>query len=311
MKKYIIFSAIISSLGFCTYFLYNRQQPDVAPTRFSIVCTTSIIGDTVRQLVGDHANIISLMGPDIDPHLYRAREHDIQTLASANLIIYNGLHLEGKLADVLHSMNRYVPTISIADHLDRSCFIASNEYETMHDPHIWFDVSIWIDAVQIIRNALMEHDPEHAQAYAARAADYTKELESLDAFMREQAARLAPEQRILVTAHDAFHYFGRAYGFQVVALQGISTESEAGIKDVQELVSFIVEHKVHALFVEASIPERNIQAVQQAVRARGFEVTIGDQLYSDALGSIGTGADTYIGMVRHNIEAIVGALASL
>jgi manganese/zinc/iron transport system substrate-binding protein len=311
MKHSIIFGAFITTLGVCAYFLYNRQLPDVQPTRFSIVCTTSIIGDTVRQLVGDDANVTSLMGPDIDPHLYRAREHDIQTLASANLIIYNGLHLEGKLADVLHSMNRYVPTLSIADHLEQSRFIASNEYETMHDPHIWFDVRIWIDGVSIIRDALMQHDPEHADLYAARATAYINELEALDLFIRAQVARLAPEERILVTAHDAFHYFGRAYGFQVVALQGISTESEASIKDVQELVSFIVEHKVRALFVEASIPERNIQAVQQAARARGFEVGIGDQLYSDALGPVGSRADTYVGMVRHNIEAIVGALASL
>ncbi len=310
MKQSILITALLLALGLGIYYWVNRQQPVSQPARFSIVCTTSIIGDTVRQLVGDYADVTSLMGPDIDPHLYRAREHDIQTLASANLIIYNGLHLEGKLADVLHSMNRYVPTLSIADHLDRSRLIASAEYETMHDPHIWFDVSIWIDAVSIIRDALMQHDPEHADAYAARAADYTQELEALDAFINEQVSRLAPAQRILVTAHDAFHYFGRAYGFQVVALQGISTESEAGIKDVQALVDFIVTNKVRALFVEASIPERNIQAVQQAARAREFEVKIGDQLYSDALGPVGSGADTYIGMVRHNIAVIIGALAS-
>lgn len=308
MKQIITIIAGILIFSISGYFLYNRHQPNTQTTKFSIICTTSIIGDTVRKLVGDDANVVSLMGPDIDPHLYRAREHDIHTLASANLIIYNGLHLEGKLADVLHSMNRYVPTLSLADHLDRSHFIASNEYETMYDPHIWFDVRLWIDAVSIIRDALMQHDPEHANAYAARAESYTQELENLDAFIHEQVSRLAPKKRILVTAHDAFHYFGRAYGFQVVALQGISTESEAGIKDVQELVSFIVEHKVRAIFVEASIPERNIQAVQQAARARGFEVTLGDQLYSDALGPIGSPADTYIGMVRHNIEAIIGAL---
>jgi manganese/zinc/iron transport system substrate-binding protein len=310
MKQFITITALIIIVGVCAYFLHNRQLPDVQPTRFSIVCTTSIIGDTIRRLVGDDASVTSLMGPDIDPHLYRAREHDIHTLASANLIIYNGLHLEGKLADVLHSMNRYVPTLSIADHLERSRFIASNEYDTMYDPHIWFDVRIWIDAAAIIRDALMQHDPEHADAYAARAAAYINELEALDTFIREQVSRLAPTQRILVTAHDAFHYFGRAYGFQVVALQGISTESEAGIKDVQELVSFIVEHKVRALFVEASIPERNIQAVQQAARARGFAVGIGDQLYSDALGPVGSPADTYIGMVRHNIAAIISALTA-
>ena len=310
MKNIIFLPVALVILGISAYF-YTHQEQESASARFSIVCTTSIIGDTVRQLVGDDASVTSLMGPDIDPHLYRAREHDIQTLATANLIIYNGLHLEGKLADVLHSMNRYVPTLSIADHLDRSRFIASDEYETMYDPHIWFDVRIWIDAVAIIRDALMEHDPEHAPAYASRAHVYINELEELDRSIREKIATLKPSQRILVTAHDAFHYFGRAYGFQVVALQGISTESEAGIKDVQELVSFIVEHKVRALFVEASIPERNIQAVQQAARARGFEVGIGDQLYSDALGPLGNPTDTYIGMVRHNIEAIVGALASL
>jgi len=307
IKNYL-FLTLLVPLPFVALYFYQREQPQAQPARFSIVCTTSILGDTVRQLVGDDADVISLMGPDIDPHLYRAREHDIHTLASANLIIYSGLHLEGKLADVLHSMNRYVPTLCVADQLDRSRFIASAEYETLYDPHIWFDVSIWIDIVSVIRDALMLHDPQHADAYAARTDAYLKELHALDAYMHKQVSRLSPQQRILVTAHDAFHYFGRAYGFQVVALQGISTESEAGIKDVQELVDFIVTHKVRALFVEASIPERNIQAVQQAARARGFEVTIGDQLYSDALGPVASDADTYIGMVQHNVEAIVSAL---
>lgn len=308
--KNIIFPALaLVTLISCAYF-YTHQDEVTISNRFSIVCTTSIIEDTVRQLIGDDAQVISLMGPDIDPHLYRAREHDIQTLSSANLIIYNGLHLEGKLADVLASMNRYVPTIGLANELDPTRFITSPEYATLYDPHIWFDVRIWIDIVHVLRDALMKHDPEHADAYASRAHAYSNELENLDRWIHEQISRLAPEQRILVTAHDAFHYFGRAYGFQVVALQGISTESEAGIKDVQTLVDFIVTHKVRALFVEASIPERNIQAVQQAVRARGFEVKIGEQLYSDALGSIGSSADTYIGMVRHNVNAIISALAS-
>lgn len=298
----------LTLIGLGVYF-YTHQEQKTAPTQFSIVCTTSIIEDTVRHLVGEDAQVISLMGADIDPHLYRAREHDIQTLASANLIIYNGLHLEGKLAEVLESMNRYVPTIGLANQLNAKRFIASPEYETMHDPHIWFDVSIWIDIVTVLRDALMKHDPEHADAYASRAQAYNKELQELDSWIKEQFTRLAPEKRILVTAHDAFHYFGRAYGLQVVALQGISTESEAGIKDVQALVDFIVSHKVRALFVEASIPERNIQAVQQAVQARGFEVKIGDQLYSDALGPIGSGAETYIGMVKHNVHAIVTGLA--
>jgi manganese/zinc/iron transport system substrate-binding protein len=308
MKNIISLSIALAILGMSVYF-YTHQENITVSKHFSIVCTTSIIEDTVRQLIGDDAQVISLMGPDIDPHLYRAREHDIQTLSSANLIIYNGLHLEGKLAEVLASMNRYVPTIGLANQLDPARFIASPEYQTMYDPHIWFDVRIWIEIVKVLCDALMKHDPEHAPAYAARARVYIKELQDLDCAIKKKVATLKPSQRILVTAHDAFHYFGRAYGFQVVALQGISTESEAGIKDVQALVDFIVTHKVRALFVEASIPERNIQAVQQAVRARGFHVSIGDQLYSDALGPVGSGADTYIGMVKHNVNAIVCGLA--
>lgn len=307
--KYFTHSLIAFIILASGIYFYTSQEPTFSPARFSIVCTTSIIEDTIRQLVGDDAQVISLMGPDIDPHLYRAREHDIQTLSSANLIIYNGLHLEGKLAEVLESMNRYVPTIGLANQLERARFIASPEYETMHDPHIWFDVSIWIDIVKILRDALIKHDPGHAATYASRAQGYINELEDLERWIHEQIAKLEPSQKILVTAHDAFHYFGRTYGFQVVALQGISTESEAGIKDVQTLVDFIVTHNVRAIFVESSIPERNIQAVQQAVRARGFEVKIGDQLYSDALGPIGSGADTYIRMVRHNIEAIIDGLS--
>lgn len=309
MKNIILFSTALTILGMGAYF-YTCNQPATKSSTFSVVCTTSIIEDTIRQIVGNDAQVISLMGPDIDPHLYRAREHDIHTLASANLIIYNGLHLEGKLAEVLQSMNRYVPTIGLANHLDHAHFIASDEYETLYDPHIWFDVSIWIEIVGILRDTLMQHDPMHAKAYQARASAYIHTLQILDDTIRQKFAMLAPEQRILVTAHDAFHYFGRAYGFQVVALQGISTESEAGIKDVQSLVDFIVTHNVRALFVEASIPERNIQAVQHAVRARGFEVAIGDQLYSDALGPIGSDADTYIGMVQHNVNAIIDALSA-
>jgi len=308
MKKYIIPLSALLLLGAAIY-VNRSQQPENHSKRFAIVCTTSIIEDTVRQIVGDDAQVVSLMGPDIDPHLYRAREHDIHTLSSANLIIYNGLHLEGKLAEVLHAMNRYVPTIGLADYLNHAHLIASDAYETLYDPHIWFDVPLWINIVNIIRDALIKHDSDHAEAYAARARAYINELETLDYSIRQKVATLNPSERILVTAHDAFHYFGRAYGFQVVALQGISTESEAGIKDVQALVEFIVTHKVRALFVEASIPERNIQAVQQAVHARGFEVRIGDQLYSDALGPVGSGADTYIGMVKHNVEAIVSGLS--
>lgn len=306
MKRYVLL--IMIPLAIAWYFFRDHYDYTQTNKPFSIVCTTSMIADTLRELVGDDAHVTGLMGPDVDPHLYRAREHDIHTLASADLIVYNGLHLEGKLADVLQSMDRYVPTVGLANHLDSSRFIASDEYDTLYDPHIWFDVTIWIEVTQIMRDALMKYDPEHADAYQKRAATYIQKLQDLDTFIRDEVAKLAPNQRKLVTAHDAFHYFGRAYGFEVVALQGISTESEAGIKDVQELVDYIVMHKIRAIFVEASIPERNIQAVQHAARARGWEVSIGDELYSDALGPEESDAGSYSGMVKHNVQAIISAL---
>jgi manganese/zinc/iron transport system substrate-binding protein len=273
-----------------------------------VVATTSIVADLVENVAGAEARVVSLMGPGIDPHLYMASEGDVRRLSRADLIVYNGLHLEARMADVLERLGARRPVVAVTEAVSRDRLLTPAEFEGAYDPHLWFDVSLWSQGVDHLAQALAELDPGNADAYRANAAGYRQRLEALDAYVRQQAERLPPERRVLVTAHDAFHYFGRAYGFEVHGLQGISTATEAGTADVQRLAAFIVERRVPAIFVETSVSPRAIEAVRSAVRARGFEVEVGGELYSDALGTPGTPTGSYEGMVRHNIDTIVGAL---
>jgi manganese/zinc/iron transport system substrate-binding protein len=267
-----------------------------------------MITDIVQNVGGENVEVTGLMGPGIDPHLYKASERDVITLASADVIFYNGLHLEAGMATVFERMQGRIRTAAVTDGIDRSQLSAPPEFEGNYDPHVWFDVSMWMQAVATVRDTLAEMDPAHGEAYQANAARYLAELEALHAYVTARAEQVPPEHRVLITAHDAFNYFGRAYGFEVRGLQGISTATEAGTADVQELVSFIVERRIPALFVESSVPPRTIEAVKAAVQARGFDVRIGGELFSDAMGNPGTPEGTYIGMVRHNIDTIVNAL---
>ena len=212
------------------------------------------------------------------------------------------------MAEVLEHMDERTPTVAVAAAIDSTRLLAPAQFQGAYDPHVWFDVSFWIVATEQVRRGLAELDPANAALYAANAAAYTAELRELDAYVRRRAAEVPPELRVLITAHDAFNYFGRAYGFEVRGLQGISTASEAGTGDVHAIAAFIAERRIPDVFVESSIPQRTIEAVQAAVRARGFDVRIGGQLFSDAMGTPGTPEGTYIGMVRHNIDTIVGAL---
>ena len=273
-----------------------------------VVTTIGMITDIVQNVGGDRVNAIGLMGPGIDPHLYRASEGDVARLADANLIFYNGLHLEGKMAGVLERMQDQVKTVAITQDVDRTILLAPPEFEGAYDPHLWFDVTLWMKAVERVRDTLIEVDKGSAELYRANTKNYLAKLEELHNYVTQQAERISPDQRVLVTAHDAFNYFGRAYGFEVRGLQGISTATEAGTADVQALVQFIVERRIPAMFVETSVPRRSIEAVQAAVRAKGFSVEIGGQLFSDAMGPSGTPEGTYIGMVRHNIDTIVASL---
>lgn len=283
-----------------------RASGDEGPMR--VVATTGMIADAARVVGGDRVEVTGLMGPGVDPHLYRATEGDVADIAGSGLVLYNGLHLEAKMGEVFDRMGDRVPTAAVAEGIDPALLLAPPGFEDALDPHVWFDVSLWMTAVARVRDALAAADPSGASAYDANAERYLAELRSLDAYVRAQAERVPERQRVLITAHDAFHYFGRAYGFEVRGLQGISTATEAGAADVQSLAAFIADRRVPAIFVESSVPVRNVEAVQAAVRSRGFDVRIGGELYSDALGDEGTEAATYVGMVRHNVDTIVGAL---
>jgi manganese/zinc/iron transport system substrate-binding protein len=277
--------------------------------KLNIVTTTGMIADIVKNVGGEHVEVTSLMGPGVDPHLYKASEGDIRRLQEANLIFYNGLHLEAQLGEVLEKMNDFnITTVAVADEIDPAILLSHPQYEDAYDPHIWFDVTLWMQAVRRVQETLSETDPAHKSAYEANATAYLAQLEELHQYVLSQAESIPAEKRVIITAHDAFSYFGRAYGFEVRGLQGISTESQAGTADVQALAEFIVEQQIPAIFVESSVPQRNVEAVQAAVQSQGFDVQIGGSLFSDAMGSEGTPEGTYIGMVRHNIDTIVAAL---
>ncbi len=273
-----------------------------------VVTTIGMITDIVQNVGGDRVNATGLMGPGIDPHLYKASEGDVARLAGADLIFYNGLHLEGRMAGVLERLQDRIKTVAVTHDIDRGILLAPPEFEGAYDPHVWFDVTLWMKAVERVRDTLIEVDKSSTELYRANTKDYLAKLEDLHDYVTQQAERVAPDQRVLVTAHDAFNYFGRVYGFEVRGLQGISTAAEAGTADVQALVQFIVERRTPAMFVETSVPRRSIEAVQAAVKAKGFSVEIGGQLFSDAMGASGTLEGTYIGMVRHNIDTIVASL---
>jgi manganese/zinc/iron transport system substrate-binding protein len=274
--------------------------------RIRIVATIGMIAEAAERIGGDRVEVTGMMGPGVDPHVYKASEGDVIDLADADLVLYNGLHLEAKLSDVLARIDRR--TVAVTDRIPESLLLSPPEFAGLHDPHVWFDVRLWMRAVERVRVALAELDPSHAPAYSRNADAYLDELAELDEYVRDQAARVPDERRVVITAHDAFNYFGRAYGFEVRGLQGISTASEAGTADIQGLAEFIADRRIPAVFVESSVSPRAIEAVREAVRSRGWDVQIGEQLFSDAMGDPDTPEGTYVGMVRHNIDAIVSGL---
>ncbi len=273
-----------------------------------VVATTGQIADAVAHIGGSLVEVQALMGPGVDPHLYQASQGDVLKLATAEIIFYNGLHLEAKMGEIFEKMGRKIKTVGLGDHLPTEKLLSSDTFSNQHDPHIWFDVPLWSQAVEKINTSLQTVDPKNKEIYESNFQKYREKLTKLHAFCEAKISEVPESQRVLVTAHDAFRYFGRAYGFQVLGLQGISTESEAGTADVKNLADFIAQQKIKAIFVESSVPTRNIQAVQEAVKSRGWEVKIGGELFSDALGAQGTEEGTYIGMVTHNVTTITNAL---
>ena len=286
-----------------------KEQPDASiGDKLRVVTTIGMITDIVKNVGGTRVAVTGMMGPGVDPHLYNPTPRDVQRLRSAHIIFYNGLHLESKVGDLLAKMSGDTLTVAVTDAVDRSLLLTPPEYEGLYDPHLWFDVKLWMQAVIKVRDALSEFDADNAVLYRSNAEGYLAELTELDTYVKSQVARVPSQQRVLVTAHDAFNYFGKAYGFEVRGLQGISTATEAGIADVQELATFIAARRIPAIFVESSVSSRSLEAVKAAVKSKGFDVEIGGELFSDAMGSEGTPEGTYAGMVRHNIDTIVRAL---
>ncbi len=273
-----------------------------------VVTTTGMIADLVRNIGGDSVQVKALMGPGVDPHLYKATQGDLRDLQSADIIFYNGLHLEGKMGEVFEKLERIKKVAPVAQAVDSSFLLADPVYQGAKDPHIWFDVSLWVSTIPAVVNTLIEIDPESQVYFEENAATFRKELLELHQWVAAEIQKIPENQRIMITAHDAFNYFGEAYGIEVRGLQGISTLSEFGLKDRVDLVNFIVEKKIKAVFVETSVSEKNINSIVEGARQKGHEVLIGGNLFSDAMGEAGTPEGTYIGMVRHNVNTIVSSL---
>lgn len=288
----------------------GNQEKTEGNGKLRITATTGMIADTAARVGGEHVEVIGLMGPGIDPHLYKASQGDVKKLDEADLIFYNGLHLEGKMGEIFEKLEKSKPVVAISSKLVESQLLIDPAATggAVHDPHIWFDVKLWMSAVEVVKEALSEKDPSNAEHYNNNAEAYLKELAELDAYAAEQIASIPEQSRILVTAHDAFGYFGNAYGLQVTGLQGMNTMSEYGSKDVSELRDFLVEKGIKAVFIESSVSSKSIESVIEGARKLGHEVTIGGELFSDAMGDAGTPEGTYIGMVRHNVDTIVKSL---
>ena len=306
MKSILIFALLVFLLACNTN--NSDESSTAADGKLKIVTTTGMIADAAKNIGGDRVSVIALMGPGIDPHLYKASEGDVRRMSGADLILYNGLHLEGKMAEIFEQMSKRRHTAAVAEGITSPKLLQPAEFQGNYDPHVWFDVSMWMQVSEKITNTLSEVDPEGAEYYRLNAENFRRQLDELHEYVFGEALKVEESKRVLVTAHDAFNYFGRAYGFEVRGLQGISTAAETGAADVAGLAQFIVERKIPAVFVETSVPPRYIEALQAAVRSRGFDVKIGGNLFSDAMGNPGTPEGTYIGMVRHNIDTIVGAL---
>jgi manganese/zinc/iron transport system substrate-binding protein len=286
----------------------QNKEPAASGGKPKVVATTGMIADLARSVAGELAEVEGLMGAGVDPHLYKASESDVRRLAEADLVLYNGLFLEGKMGDILGKLGRSRPVLAIAEGLPAARLRTPPEFQGHPDPHVWFDVELWSQTLPAITTELQKLLPAQREQLSANSERVRAELLELDAWAKARIQEIPADQRVLVTAHDAFGYFGQRYGLEVHGIQGISTVSEAGLRDVEKVVELVAARRIKAIFVESSVPQRTIEAVQAAVREKGHEVRIGGSLYSDAMGAPGTPEGTYLGMVRHNVDTIVEAL---
>lgn len=305
-RRKLILLAVIAILifGSCA----QKQQSESG--KLTIVATTGMIGDAVKMIAGDKAEVITLMGPGVDPHLYKATQGDLNALRSADMVFYNGLHLEGKMQEVFDRLAESKPVFPVAAGIPESKLrnVAQVGNNVTHDPHIWFDVQLWILAVTEIGKQLSANDLPNAEYYKTQTSKYINELNELDVYVRNTITQIPEKNRILITSHDAFGYFGAAYGVEVKGLQGISTAAEFGLKDITDMVNLIIADSIKAVFVESSVSEKSIQAVIEGCAQKNHPIKAGGTLYSDAMGAAGTASANYVGMVIHNVNTMHEAL---
>lgn len=305
--------AILTGLLLFTAACKKSDNASSGNHKMQIVTTTGMIKDAVKNVVKDKAEVSALMGAGVDPHLYKATQNDLTLLSNADIVFYNGLFLEGKMEDILEKLGQRKPVFAVSDGIDPSLFLplsnkTGSNGKHAYDPHIWFDVSLWAKTVAQVSRHMQETDPENAAFYQSNAQEYIQKLDTLHQEVLQQIATIPKEQRLLITSHDAFNYFGRAYNIEVKGLQGISTVVEFGLKDITDMVDLLTSRKVKAVFVESSVPKKPLEAVAAGCKDRGHTVLIGGTLYSDAMGQDGTPEGTYIGMVQANVHTIVHAL---
>jgi manganese/zinc/iron transport system substrate-binding protein len=300
--KYKLIISILVLLAAC-----NTKEKGSSSKPF-VVTTTGMLYDAVINIAQDKVDAEAIMGPGVDPHLYKATQGDLSKFKEADLIIYNGLLLEGKMGDILKKLGRTKPVYAASEEVEPDALLTSVQYENAFDPHIWFDVRLWQQAVTRISEILQSEDSVNADFYLKNTKTYLNRLDSLHSFVQESISSIPKEQRIMVTAHDAFRYFGRAYDIRVEGLQGISTVSDFGLRDIAEITDMIIKNNVKAIFVETSVSDRAIKAVMQGCNEQGHPVKMGGYLYSDAMGELGTYEGTYIGMVESNVKTITEAL---
>ncbi|HYF69460.1 MAG TPA: zinc ABC transporter substrate-binding protein [Ohtaekwangia sp.] len=286
----------------------SGRQNNASSGKLQVLTTTGMIADAVHNIAQDRVTVQALMGPGVDPHLYKATHGDLEKITSADIIFYNGLHLEGKMGEVFRKVSRTRPVIAVTSRIDEKLLRDIPGFEGTHDPHVWFDVQLWQQAVKTVSETLIQHDSINTEFYRENTTRYLNQLDSLHEAVKAAIQAIPQQQRVLITAHDAFGYFGDAYQIEVRGLQGISTVSEFGLKDVTELVNFIIARKIKAIFVETSVSHKSIEAVLEGCRQKGWDINIGGSLFSDAMGESGTDAGDYIGMVNANVQTITTAL---
>lgn len=319
MRRLFAFALLLSILAGCNKEENpstdnpSSQAQTTKPLTYPIqaAATVGMVADLVKNIGGDYVNVTQIMGSGVDPHMHKATRDDVQTIMNADIVFYSGLMLEGKMADTLIKVSRNKPVYAVTELIDEKTLLEPDDFDGHYDPHVWMDVAAWSECVDAVQTALSKFDPTHAKDYQKNAEQYKKQLGDLHQYGLKTIKSIPEESRILITSHDAFNYFGRAYGLNVQGVQGISTESEAGLKRINELVDMLVKKNIKAVFMESSVSKKNITALIDGAKAQGHNIIIGGELFSDAMGEPNTYEGTYIGMLDHNFTTVTRALGGI